>query len=86
MVGFINIPIIKFSVDWWNTLHQPASISSIGSPGLPFEILTPLLLMTLSYSLFFIWLVIKGIEKDITKMNIQNRKNKPLAFTEVEDT
>jgi hypothetical protein len=40
--------------------------------------------MTLSYSLFFIWLVIKGIEKDITKMNMQNRKNKPQAFTEVE--
>ncbi|MDG1666736.1 MAG: heme ABC transporter permease CcmC [Hellea sp.] len=85
MVGFINIPIIKFSVDWWNTLHQPASISSVGSPGLPLEILTPLLLMTLSYSLFFMWLVIKGIEKDITKMNMQNRKNRPLAFTEVED-
>ena len=86
ILGIVNVPIIKYSVDWWNTLHQPASISSIGSPGLPFEILTPLLLMTLSYSLFFIWLVIKGIEKDITKMNIQNRKNKPLAFTEVEDT
>jgi len=43
MVGFINIPIIKFSVDWWNTLHQPATVSSPGAPGAPPEILWPLL-------------------------------------------
>jgi len=83
MVGFINIPIIKFSVDWWNTLHQPASISSIGAPGLPVEILTPLLLMSLSYSIFFMWLVMKGIEKDI--INIKKRKSIPSALTEVEN-
>lgn len=76
MVGFINIPIIKFSVDWWNTLHQPASISSIGAPGLPVEILTPLLLMSLSYSIFFMWLVMKGIEKDII-----NIKKKEYSFS-----
>jgi len=53
MVGFINIPIIKFSVDWWNTLHQPASISSPGAPGMPPEILWPLLVMVLAYTLLF---------------------------------
>jgi len=67
MVGFINIPIIKFSVDWWNTLHQPASISTPGAPGMPPEILWPLLMMMGSYSFLFGWLALRGIEADIIR-------------------
>jgi len=70
MVGFINIPIIKFSVDWWNTLHQPATVSSPGAPGAPPEILWPLLTMMAAYTLLFGWLSLRGIEADI----IKNRK------------
>ena len=67
MVGFINIPIIKFSVDWWNTLHQPASLSTPGAPGMPPEILWPLMVMMLAYSFLFGWLSLRGIEADIIK-------------------
>jgi heme exporter protein C len=53
LVGVINLPIIKFSVDWWNTLHQPASISLTGSPTIAASMLWPLLICTLGYSSIF---------------------------------
>src|SRR6201999_4584547 len=53
LVGAINIPIIKFSVDWWNTLHQPASVLRLGGPSIDPSILTPLLVMALAFQLFF---------------------------------
>jgi heme exporter protein C len=49
LIGAINIPIIKFSVDWWNTLHQPASISRLGKPTLDSTMLKPLLVMALAF-------------------------------------
>ena len=84
MVGFINIPIIKFSVDWWNTLHQPASISSPGAPGMPPEILTPLLVMVCAYTLLFGWLSLRGIEGDIIKSRNARAQNKPAATATIE--
>ena len=54
LVGFAIIPIIKFSVDWWNTLHQPASVSRLDTPAMGPEFLYPLLIMALAYmALFF---------------------------------
>jgi len=67
MVGFINIPIIKYSVEWWNTLHQPASISTPGSPGMPMEMFLPLITMAIAYSAFFGWISLKLIRADIEK-------------------
>jgi heme exporter protein C len=49
IIGVVNLPIIKFSVDWWNTLHQPASITKLSKPSLHSEILTPLILMFLTF-------------------------------------
>lgn len=59
LVGLINLPIIKFSVDWWNTLHQPASVFRKGGPSLPPEFLWPLGVMALAYMALFgaLWLV-----------------------------
>ena len=54
IIGFINIPIIKFSVDWWNTLHQPATISKLSAPSIDINMLIPLLIMTLGYMCFLI--------------------------------
>lgn len=54
IIGFINIPIIKFSVDWWNTLHQPATISKLSAPSIHISMLTPLMLMTFAYILFLV--------------------------------
>jgi heme exporter protein C len=53
LVGVINLPIIKFSVDWWNTLHQPASVMRLGGPSIDISMLVPLLVMALGFTLFF---------------------------------
>jgi heme exporter protein C len=53
LVGIVNIPIVKFSVDWWNTLHQPASVTRFDAPGMHVDILYPLLTCALGFSLLF---------------------------------
>src|ERR1700720_3952533 len=54
LVGIVNLPIIKFSVDWWNTLHQPASVFRLGKPTIDASMLWPLLIMALGFTLFFV--------------------------------
>jgi len=54
LVGVINLPIIKFSVDWWNTLHQPASIGLTGAPTIAASMLWPLLFSAIGFTLLFI--------------------------------
>src|SRR5258707_10545375 len=58
LVGIVNLPIIKFSVDWWNTLHQPASVLRLGGPTIAVSMLIPLLVMALGFSLLFGWLLL----------------------------
>lgn len=58
LVGVINLPIVKFSVDWWNTLHQPASITFTGAPTLHASMLWPLLVCAAGYTLAFAAIVI----------------------------
>src|SRR5262245_49587193 len=53
LVGIVNLPIIKFSVDWWNTLHQPASVMRIGGPRIDVSMLVPLLVMAIGFTLLF---------------------------------
>ena len=53
LVGVINLPIIKFSVDWWNTLHQPASVMRLGGATIDISMLAPLLIMALGFTLAF---------------------------------
>lgn len=55
LVGFANIPVIKFSVEWWNTLHQPASMIRAGGPSIHPDMLLPLLLMAGGYLSAFLW-------------------------------
>ena len=57
IVGVINVPIIKFSVDWWNTLHQPASVVKMDGPAIHSSMLTPLLLMAVGYTAFYFWVL-----------------------------
>jgi len=59
LVGLINLPIIKFSVDWWNTLHQPASVFRAGGPSMPPDYLWPLAFMAFGYMALFgsLWMV-----------------------------
>lgn len=68
LVGVINIPIIHFSVEWWNTLHQPASVTSmskVGAPSIHPSMLTPLLLMTVAFKLFFFTLGLMRVRTEI---------------------
>ncbi len=70
LIGSVNLPIIKFSVDWWNTLHQPASISKLSKPNIDPSMMTPLIIMTLALMLVGISIAILRINTEIT-----NRKN-----------
>ena len=58
LVGVLNLPIVKFSVDWWNTLHQPASILRSGGMAIDVSMLWPLFTMFAAFQLFFIWVVL----------------------------
>ena len=71
IAGFVNIPIIKFSVDWWNTLHQPASVFRAGGPTIAPELLWPLLVMGLAYTLLFLVLHLTAIKSEILARRIR---------------
>jgi heme exporter protein C len=71
LVGAINIPIIKFSVDWWNTLHQPASVIRIGGPAIHPAILEPLLTMTLAFTLLFFTLHLAAMRNEILRRRVR---------------
>jgi len=71
IVGFINVPIIKFSVDWWNTLHQPASVVKMGGPAIHPSMLTPLILMALAFKAYYVWLLLIRIRGEINAMKVR---------------
>ena len=65
IIGSINLPIIKFSVDWWSTLHQPASISKLSSPSIDPSMLRPLLIMTVAFMLIGLLIALIRIKSEI---------------------
>lgn len=67
LVGALNIPVIRFSVDWWHTLHQPASVFVSGGPKMPGSILTPLLVMMLAFTLLFVLLHLVSMRTEILR-------------------
>lgn len=67
LVGFINIPIVKFSVDWWNTLHQPASVFRTGGSAIDPSILWPLLLMASAFASLFIFMHLLAMRAEIAR-------------------
>ena len=71
LVGFVNIPIIKFSVDWWNTLHQPASVTRIGAPAIHSSMLTPLVLMATAFAGYFVCVLILRVRSEIAGRKIR---------------
>src|SRR5688572_12117193 len=70
LVGAINIPIIKFSVDWWNTLHQPASILRLGGPSIHPSMLWPLLVMLGAYFFIFATLHLLAMQAEILRRRV----------------
>ena len=65
LVGSVNLPIVKFSVDWWNTLHQPATISKLSKPSIDPSMMTPLIIMTLAFIMIGLAIAILRIKTEI---------------------
>jgi heme exporter protein C len=70
LVGFINVPIIHFSVTWWNTLHQPASVFRTGGPTIDPSLLVPLLVMALGFTLLFVLLHLIAMRAEILRRRV----------------
>ena len=73
LVGSINLPIIKFSVDWWNTLHQPASVFRVGGPTIHPSMLWPLLTMAIGMTLLFITLHLMATRNEVLRRRLRRR-------------
>src|SRR6202162_3530435 len=71
LVGAVNLPIVKFSVEWWSTLHQPASVLRLGSPAIHPAILTPLLIMALAFTLLFVTLHLSAMRNEILRRRVR---------------
>jgi heme exporter protein C len=71
LVGAVNLPIIKFSVEWWNTLHQPASVMRLGAPAMHPAILTPLLIMGVAFLLLFLTLHLAAMRNEIMRRRVR---------------
>ena len=74
IAGSINLPIVKFSVDWWSTLHQPASIMRTGGVSIDGSMLLPLVIMFLAFQLFFILIIIFRSHSILIERKMQHLK------------
>ena len=72
LVGVINLPIIKFSVEWWNTLHQPASIGLTGAPTIAASMLWPLLGSAIGFTLLFAAITITRTQAAVMEQRIRS--------------
>jgi len=73
IIGIINVPIVKYSVDWWNTLHQPASINILSKSSIHISMMFPLLIMTAAFALFSLLIFLMKYNTELIKI-----KNKGL--------
>ncbi len=80
LVGFINIPVIKWSVDWWNTLHQPASMIRMDGPAIHTSMLAPLLIMAAAFTAYYVTVLILRLRGEIL-----TRKIGALRMTRIQD-
>lgn len=85
LVGFINIPIIKFSVDWWNTLHQSESLMRMDGPAIDAEFLWPLFTMALAFTLLFFTLHLMAIRNEIWRRRIAAQRRLAARMAARED-
>ena len=79
LVGTAILPVIRFSVDWWNTLHQPASVLRMGGPTIHSSMLVPLLVMAAGFTVLFFAMQLKAMRNEILR-----RRVKALTMVEVE--
>ncbi len=75
IVGLINLPIIKYSVSWWNTLHQPSSITLTSAPTIHYSMLIPLVIMFFAMSLYSLIVFLMRYKTEIMKKKLENKKH-----------
>ena len=75
IVGLINLPVIKYSVDWWNTLHQPSSITLTSAPTIHYTMLIPLIIMFIGMTVYSLIIFLMKYKTEIMKFKIQKKNN-----------
>jgi heme exporter protein C len=80
LAGFINVPIVKFSVEWWNSLHQPASVFRMGGPAIDPSMLWPLIVMGLAYLSLFVTLHLIAVRSEIASRKIRQLRLAKIAM------
>ena len=76
LVGLVNLPIIKFSVDWWNTLHQPASVFKMSGPAIDGSMLLPLGVMSGAFFLFYLVMLLMAVRTELMEAKIRRQRFK----------
>ena len=80
LIGVFNLLIIKFSVDWWNTLHQPASVIKLGAPSIHIEMMIPLILMALGFLFFYISILLINVQTELNQRKLKKLFIKKLSI------
>jgi heme exporter protein C len=75
IVGLFNLPVIKYSVDWWNTLHQPSSISLTSAPTIHYTMLVPLLIMFFGMIIYSLVIFLMRYKTELMKIKLDKKKN-----------
>ena len=75
ILGLLNLPVIKYSVDWWNTLHQPSSISFTSAPTIHYKMLIPLVIMFFGMIIYSLIIFLMKYKIEVLKFKLKNRKN-----------
>ena len=75
ILGLFNLPVIKYSVDWWNTLHQPSSITLTSAPTIHYTMLFPLLIMLFGLAIYSLVIFLMEYKSELIKLKISNKKN-----------
>lgn len=78
LIGAVNIPIIHYSVDWWHTLHQGATILKLGKPSISIAMLVPLLIMLAAFFLYFAWQLCARLRSELVSRDLESRWVKEL--------
>lgn len=73
LVGVVNVPIIHYSVEWWNTLHQGPTVTRFDKPAMDLDMLWPLLITALGFTLMFAWLVLVRMQVEILKRDARSK-------------
>ena len=75
IIGMFNLPVIKYSVDWWNTLHQPSSITLTSAPTIHYTMLVPLSIMLFGMVIYSLIIFLMGYKTEVMKFKIDKKKN-----------